>query len=111
MDRSLSDHRRNQHARLFEIIFPITIVIFLLVAFLSLGIFEIDNLRPVLGLGISPMLKGIKTTVLAFLGSEIMLLLAFMQKPDKAVKVVLIGVSIPLLFYVITVVMVIRPVD
>ena len=98
----------NTLARLFEIIFPITIVIFLLVAFLSLGIFEIDNLRPVLGLGISPMLKGIKTTVLAFLGSEIILLLvAFMQKPDKAVKVVLIGVSIPLLFYVITVVMVI----
>ena len=61
----------NTLARLFEIIFPITIVIFLLVAFLSLGIFEIDNLRPVLGLGISPMLKGIKTTVLAFLGSEI----------------------------------------
>lgn len=98
----------NTLARLFEIIFPITIVIFLLVAFLSLGIFEIDNLRPVLGLGIVPMLKGIKTTALAFLGPEIMLLLvAFMQQPEKAVKVVLIGVSIPLLFYVITVVMVI----
>lgn len=98
----------NTLARLFEIIFPITIVIFLLVAFLSLGIFEIDNLRPVLGLGIGPILKGIKTTALAFLGSEIMLLLvAFMKQPDKAVKVVLIGVFIPLLFYVITVVMVI----
>ncbi|HWO52898.1 MAG TPA: spore germination protein [Paenibacillus cookii] len=98
----------NAIARLFEIIFPITIIIFLLVAFLSLGIFEIDNLRPVLGLGVVPTLKGIKTTTLAFLGSEIMLLLvAFMKQPDKAAKVVLVGVFIPLLFYVITVVMVI----
>ncbi|KHF36100.1 Spore germination protein YndE [Paenibacillus sp. P1XP2] len=56
----------NAIARLFEIIFPITIIIFLLVAFLSLGIFEIDNLRPVLGLGVVPTLKGIKTTTLAF---------------------------------------------
>ena len=100
----------NTIARLFEIIFPITFVIFLLVAFLSLGIFEIDNLRPVLGLGVVPMLKGIKTATLAFLGPEIMLLIvAFMYPSDKskAVKVVLVGITIPLLFYVITVVMVI----
>lgn len=95
-------------ARLFEMIFPVTIIIFLLVAFLSLGIFEFNNLRPMLGLGIIPVLKGIKTTSLAFLGAEIMLLLvAFMKKPEKAVKVVLIGVTIPMVFYVITVVMVI----
>lgn len=98
----------NPIARMFEIIFPITIVIFLLVAFMSLGIFEINNLRPVLGLGMLPMLKGIKTAALAFLGPEIMLLLvAFMKQPNKAVKVVLVGLSIPLIFYVITVVMVI----
>ena len=98
----------NSIARLFEIIFPITVFLFLLVALLSIGIFEIDNLRPVLGLGIMPVLKGVKTTSLAFSGPEIMLLLlAFMQKPDKAVKAVLVGVSIPLIFYVITVVMVI----
>ena len=98
----------NPIARLFEIIFPITVVIFLLVTFLSSGLFELDNLRPVLGLGFSPVLKGIKTTVLAFLGPEIMLLLvAFMQKPNKALKVILFGISIPMFFYIITVVMVI----
>ncbi|WP_078414842.1 spore germination protein [Priestia abyssalis] len=95
-------------ARLFEIIFPITIFLFLLVALLSIGIFEIDHLRPVLGLGIIPVLKGIKTTALAFTGPEIMLfLLVFMQQPNKAVKAVLVGFSIPLIFYMITVVMVI----
>lgn len=100
----------NSIARLFEIIFPITFVLFLLVAFLSIGIFEIDNLRPVLGLGLVPMLKGVKTATLAFLGPEIMLLLvAFMYPSDKskAIKVVLVGITVPLLFYVITVVMVI----
>ncbi len=34
-------------------------------------------------------------------------LVAFMQKPDKAVKVMLVGIAIPMFFYVITVVMVI----
>lgn len=91
----------NSIARLFEIIFPITFVLFLLVAFMSLGIFEIDNLRPVLGLGVMPVLKGVKTATLAFLGPEIMLLLvAFMKKSEKtkAVKVVLVGLTIPLIF-------------
>ncbi len=42
---------------------------------MSFKIFEIDNLRPVLGDGIVPVLKGVKTTSLAFTGPEIMLLL------------------------------------
>lgn len=98
----------NPLARLFEIIFPITIVIFLLVAFMSFKIFDIDNLRPVLGLGMTPVLAGLKTTSLSYTGLEIMLiLLIFMKEPNKAVKVVLVGITIPLVFYVITVVMVI----
>jgi spore germination protein len=98
----------NPIARLFEIIFPITVILFLLVAFMSFNLFEIDHLRPVLGLGVIPVLKGVKTTALAFTGPEIMLLLlAFMQQPKKGVKALIVGVSIPLIFYVITVVMVI----
>ncbi|USK75398.1 spore germination protein [Peribacillus frigoritolerans] len=98
----------NPIARLFEIILPLTVILFLVVAFMSFKIFEIDNLRPVLGEGVIPVLKGVKTTALAFTGSEIMLvLIPFMNSPKKAVKAVLVGVSIPLIFYVITVVMVI----
>ena len=75
---------------------------------MSIGIFEIDNLRPVLGLGIKPVLDGIKTTSLAYTYPEIMLiLLVFMEQRNKAVKAILVGISIPLIFYVITVVMVI----
>ncbi|MDQ0200181.1 spore germination protein [Neobacillus ginsengisoli] len=98
----------NPIARLFEIVLPITIFLFLLVAFMSLRIFEIDNLRPVLGTGIIPVLKGVKATTLAFTGPEVLLvIMAYMQNPNKAIKSVLIGVSVPLIFYVITVVMVI----
>jgi spore germination protein len=98
----------NPIARLFEIILPITILLFLLVAFMSLKIFEIDNIRPVLGTGFIPVLKGVKTTTLAFTGPEILLVvMAYMQNPNKAIKTVLVGVSVPLILYVITVVMVI----
>ncbi|WP_454862417.1 spore germination protein [Peribacillus frigoritolerans] len=98
----------NPIARLFEIILPLTVILFLVVTLMSIKIFEIDNLRPVLGDGVIPVLKGVKTTALAFSGPEIMLLLIpFMNQQKKAVKALLVGVSIPLIFYVITVVMVI----
>lgn len=97
----------NPITRLFEIILPITVVIFLMVTFMSFKIFELDNLRPVLGEGIIPILKGIKTTSLAYTGPEIMLLLvAFMKEPSKAVKATLSGIFMALIFYMITVVMV-----
>ncbi|WP_028401708.1 spore germination protein [Ectobacillus panaciterrae] len=98
----------NPIARLFEIILPITVGIFLVVAFMGFKVFEVDNLRPVLGLGVMPVLQGIKTTALSYTGFESMLIImAFMKQPNKAVKAVLVGISIPLIFYVITVVMVI----
>lgn len=62
-------------ARLFEIIFPITILFFLTVVFMSFGIFELDNLRPVLGKGIMPALKGAKATAISFISAEVMLFL------------------------------------
>lgn len=95
-------------ARLFEIIFPITILFFLTVVFMSFGIFELDNLRPVLGEGIMPALKGTKATMLSFISAEVMMfLLAYMKKPKDGVKVVVMGIGIAILFYLTTVVFVI----
>ncbi|TDL52867.1 spore gernimation protein [Paenibacillus dendritiformis] len=94
--------------RLFAIIFPITVLIFVIIAAMSFKIFDLDNLRPVLGLGIMPVLKGVRTTGLSFTGYEIMLILqAYMLRPRQAARAVVFGVSIPILFYVTTVVMVI----
>ncbi|UTR15536.1 spore germination protein [Salipaludibacillus sp. LMS25] len=98
----------NSLARLCEIIFPITVIIFLLVLFMSFELFEINNLRPVLGLGVIPPLKGLKTTALSYTGFEALLfLIAFMKHPGKSVKVAVMATIIPLVFYLLTVIMVI----
>lgn len=95
-------------ARLFELILPLTVFIFLVAVFLGFGIFDIDRLRPVLGLGIGPVLKGLKTTTLSFAGPETMLfLMAFMQKPNKGIKVVVSSIAFVMVLYLITFVMVI----
>ncbi|HTG68462.1 MAG TPA: spore germination protein [Candidatus Udaeobacter sp.] len=98
----------NAIARLFEIILPLTIVIYLLVMLMALKIFELDNLRPVLGQGVMPVLAGVKATSLSFTGFEIILVLtAFMNEPSKSVKAVIYGIAIPLSLYFLTVVIVI----
>lgn len=94
--------------RLFQIIFPITVIIFFMTAVMSFKIFDINNLRPVLGLGLEPVLRGVKTTALSFSGFEIMLVIvAFMKNPKTAKKAVLFGIGFPILIYVTTAIMVI----
>jgi spore germination protein len=97
----------NAIARLFEIILPITVVIFLFSMVLSNQLFDINILRPVLGEGILPVIKGMKSTILSFSGFEVLLILmAVMQHPQKGIKVALIGTTIPTILYFITIIMV-----
>lgn len=97
----------NSIARLFEILLPPTVIIFFIVFLMSFKIFEIDHLRPVLGQGIMPVIKGVKTTLLTYTGFEIMLIMpAFMREPHKAVRSVLIGIGMPILFYLMTMIIV-----
>lgn len=97
----------NSMARLLEIILPITIVVFLLCMALSYKIIDVNNLRPVLGEGILPVIEGLKSTLLVFSGYEIMFIItAFMQYPKKGVKVLMIGTTIPLVIYLATITMV-----
>lgn len=98
----------NSIARVFQIVFPISIMILLISYGLSLRIFDINNLRPVLGSGIGPVISGLRSTVLVYAGSEVvMTLVAFMEQPRQAVKAMLIGIGIPIFLYLLTVVMVI----
>ncbi|AIQ45167.1 spore gernimation protein [Paenibacillus sp. FSL R7-0273] len=98
----------NAIARVYQIAFPISIMILIICYTLSLRLFDIDNLRPVLGEGILPVIRGLKSTVLVYSGCEVvMTLVAFMQRPEKAVKAMLIGIGIPVGLYFVTVVMVI----
>ncbi|WP_163100430.1 spore germination protein [Peribacillus alkalitolerans] len=98
----------NSLARMFEIIFPVTVLFFILLMFLGIRIFEVDNIRPVLGLGIKPVLKGVLSTSLSFAGYEVILFIFFyMQKQKQAKKATLIGIGIPMVFYVHTLIMVV----
>lgn len=98
----------NSIARVFTIVFPISIMILLISFILSLRMFDIDHLRPVLGNGLAPVFSGLKSTVLVFTGCEVtMTLVAFMQDPKQAVKAILGGLSVPLVLYLLTVVIVI----
>ncbi|MEK5404937.1 GerAB/ArcD/ProY family transporter [Paenibacillus sp. FSL W8-0439] len=98
----------NSIARLYQIVLPISLFFLLLCFVFSLRIFQIDHLRPVLSDGIFPVIKGLKSTILVFAGCEVvMTLVAFMQQPEKAFKAMAAGISIPLVLYFLTVVMVI----
>ncbi|WP_339222431.1 GerAB/ArcD/ProY family transporter [Paenibacillus sp. FSL H8-0332] len=98
----------NSIARVYTIVFPISIMILLISFVLSLRIFDIEHLRPVLGNGMAPVFAGLKSTVLVFTGCEVtMTLVAFMQEPKQAVKAILGGLSIMVGIYFVTVVIVI----
>jgi len=98
----------NAIARLFQLIFPISLFVLIVSFLLSMRIFHLDNLRPFLGDGLLPVMEGVKSTVLVFAGFEVlMFLVAHMQHPERAVKAMVAGFSIPLVLYFVTVIVVI----
>lgn len=95
-------------ARVFEILLPITLIFFFIVLATSLSVFEWNNILPVMGLGVEPVIKGIHGSALTLSGFEFMLVLnAFMQQKKEAWKATTYGVTIPTLFYVVIVITVI----
>lgn len=98
----------NSIARLYQVVFPITVLVLIVSYAVSLRLFDINNLRPVLGNGISPVLAGLKPSILVYTGCEVtMTLVAYMQYPRQAVKALLGGMAIPIALYFLTVIMVI----
>lgn len=61
--------------KICQLIFPITAAIFLLICLLSLNIFELNNLRPVLSEGVMPVVRTLKTTFLTLTGTESLLII------------------------------------
>ncbi|WP_017692136.1 GerAB/ArcD/ProY family transporter [Paenibacillus sp. PAMC 26794] len=94
--------------RVFEIILPITLIIFVIEILLGNQLFEINNLRPVLGEGIMPVLKGLKPSLLSYTGYEVMFVMtAYMKNPKKSNKAMIWGIFVSTIVYLITVVMVV----
>lgn len=87
-------------AKVCQIIVPITFVVYILILLLGLKNFDVSTLRPFLYKGMSPVIQGIGTTSLAFSGSEIILfILARLEKPEKAVRIMSWGIGISILLY------------
>lgn len=98
----------NAIARVGEIVFPISLFILIVSYLLSLRLFHIDNLRPVLGDGIFPVIRGLKSTILVYTGCEVvMTLVAKLEHPKQALKAMLTGIAIPAGLYFVTIIMVI----
>ncbi|WP_339264930.1 GerAB/ArcD/ProY family transporter [Paenibacillus sp. FSL R5-0744] len=98
----------NSIARVFQIVFPISIFILIICFILSSRIFDIHHLRPFMSEGLMPVIRGMKSGILIFTGCEVvMIMTAFMEHPQEAVKGMMVGFCIPLVLYLVTVVMVI----
>ncbi|PAD77379.1 GerAB/ArcD/ProY family transporter [Paenibacillus campinasensis] len=96
----------NSMARLNEIVLPITLIFFMVCILSSLNLFDIKQLRPVLGAGITPVLHGIMPALSALTGYEILfILIAFMKTPKQGIRALHAGVWIPTMIILITVIL------
>ncbi|WP_058303203.1 GerAB/ArcD/ProY family transporter [Gorillibacterium timonense] len=95
----------NALARMCRLIVPITWVVFFGAGLLSMEMFDLENLRPVLADGLGPVLRAVKPTALTFTaGEDLLFLVALMAKPQKAGKAFAVGTAIATFFYVTSVV-------
>ncbi|HJV45001.1 MAG TPA: GerAB/ArcD/ProY family transporter [Bacillota bacterium] len=94
----------NPIVRVCELYFMPTIIVAFFLLLISTRNFEINNVLPIFGEGILPTLKGVKSTILAYIGFENMLIwISFMDEPRKAVKSTLLGIGIAAVLYVLIV--------
>lgn len=94
--------------RLLTITLPFTLIIFIIGILLSSKLFEFNNLLPMFGDGIIPVLKGIQPAVLSYSGYEMMLILtAYMTHPKESTKTIFWSISIVTLLCWFTMVMVV----
>ncbi|WP_128660023.1 GerAB/ArcD/ProY family transporter [Paenibacillus sp. 598K] len=95
-------------ARVHQVVFPITVLVLLVSFGVSLRLFDIDHLRPVLGNGLGPVWDGVKASILIFSGCEVVLIIVgFADKPKHAVRTMLAGISIPSVLYLLTIIVVV----
>ncbi|MCR2804026.1 GerAB/ArcD/ProY family transporter [Paenibacillus soyae] len=98
----------NSIARVNQIVFPISMLVLFVSFGVSLRLFDINNLRPVLGEGLLPVFAGLKSSILVYTGCEVILtLVAYMEHPRQAVKAMIGGITIMLAVYLVTIIVVV----
>lgn len=94
----------NPIARLIELFMPIIVCILMVLIVFSFRDFELDNVRPVLGQGLLPVLQGMPSSILSYSGFEVLLFLGgFMKMSRKAVPAVLAGIGLTTVLYTLIV--------
>ncbi|MCG7378692.1 spore germination protein [Paenibacillus sp. ACRSA] len=94
--------------RVFEIVLPVTLLLLAVVFLLSSRMFELSNLRPLLGEGLLPVLKGIKPSFLSYSGYEVLLIItALMSDVKTSNKAAIYSILICTIIYLVTIVMVV----
>lgn len=95
----------NPLARICEAFFPIVLISISILIWLSLQNFNIQEFYSFWQVDVIDLLKAMPSTILAYLGFEILLLVgAFVVEPKKLVPYGVIGTSIAAVLYVVTVV-------
>lgn len=90
-------------AKLIIYIFPFTMIVYFILMTLSVKIFDIKNLLPFLGEGVSPLLSEFPKTFSFFSGFEMILFLVpWMKKKSEAKKATIIGIGMVTIFYCFT---------
>ncbi|MFN2744210.1 MULTISPECIES: endospore germination permease [Bacillus] len=90
-------------SKIFPFFLSITLVVLLVVYGLSLNMFQINNLRPILGLGFGSVTSALTVVSISFLGVETMLFLPkYIKNKEKLFRATAIGFGIPLILYVLT---------
>lgn len=86
--------------RLNILFLPIVIFISLVVLTFSMGIFNVDELKPYLITDWRDLAKGVQTSAFSLFGFEVILIyITLMNRPKDAPKAVAIGVAIPVVLY------------
>lgn len=87
--------------RLNLLFLPIILFVFLFVGIFNVTWIERNNFLPLFQTDLKGYLLGIKETFTAFLGFEIVLIYTMLiKRPKNLTKKVIIGMSIPILFYI-----------
>ncbi len=87
-------------AQLIELFMPIIVLTLAVFIILSFGDFKLDQLRPILGSGFMPVLKGLEPSILSYSGFQIMLFIpAFMVDLRHSAKAAMTGIGITTILY------------
>ncbi|MWC29454.1 GerAB/ArcD/ProY family transporter [Paenibacillus sp. MMS18-CY102] len=88
--------------RLNVLFLPAVLLVVGIVVLFGYRWFEVENLQPLVVTSFSGILKGAKEVIFSLLGFEIILYyIAFMDKPEKAGKAVMAGITVPVVVYLV----------